>query len=363
MAVITYNLSIWMQLANFFFTLAGLSGDLLIIRLTLFTAYSFTFLNAALGGPLWGSVSNPGFLNTDIFIWGLIGMYVHGASLVCLFADERKIVLTKEEEALWRVFYRTGGLSALLFKTILCPHLEVVEFKDGEDIPTDDYFYVLYTGYVKLECMSKKGGKVLLERLLKSGDMFDLNHLDMFRDDNVLKGKPIICTSLNNTTLYRFTKVSMDKIAHHPLSKGVWQSLLIHNLSSVVEAYMDAESTNALVSSKGLTSAKIFQPLQPSEEPNPAFAGSRRALEGFALNHILFYIKTLFSPPTPFGGHPTGIRQTMLPTPKSDVDPLQMTKDESKRFERLPGVQEKTNEVMPEPVSKEGTRDEEEGRA
>ena len=148
----TFVLSIWMQLANFFFILAGLCGDLLIIRLTLFIGYFFLFLNSALGGPLWGSVSNPGVIIIDILIWGIIGMYVHGASLICLFVDERKIFLNENELAMWRVFYRTGGLSALLFKTILSPYLEVVEFSEGDNIPTEHHFYVLYTGHVKLEC-------------------------------------------------------------------------------------------------------------------------------------------------------------------------------------------------------------------
>jgi hypothetical protein len=106
----------------------------------------------------------------------------------------------------------------------------------------------------------------------------------------------------------------MNKIAHHPLSKGVWQSLLIHNLSSVVQKYMDTEQGDDKVSFNETDCHSIFQPLQSWEEPMSALAGSGKALLN-PLYHIWFSTRALFSPPTPFGGHPTGIRQTMLPAP------------------------------------------------
>lgn len=158
--------------------------------------------------------------------------------------------------------------------------------------------------------------------------MFDLNHLGMFNDDNVLKGKPIRCTSLNKTKLFRFSIENMGKIAHHPLSKGVWQSLLIHNLSSVVEAYMDNEATQRRLDESFCN--KIFQPLEEWEYPNQALAGSASALKS-PFRHIWHYAVVLFSPPTPFGGHPTGIRQTMLPAPRKDeaAEGTEMIKEEA----------------------------------
>jgi hypothetical protein len=168
-------LSIWVQLANVFFILAGIYGDLLVIRLFLFIAYMFLFLHAAMGGPLWNNLVNSGTVAVDGVCWSILGMYIHGSSLVCLIFDERAVQLSQDEEILWRLFYRTGGLSALLFKKIVAPHLEVVEFEAGVDIPVDNYFYVLYKGRVTLEIL--EDGKIVSERICRSGEMFDFKYL------------------------------------------------------------------------------------------------------------------------------------------------------------------------------------------
>lgn len=311
-------LSIWSQLASFQFVLAGLSGDLLIIRMCLLTAYCFLALDAALGGPFWGSLIRPGNILLDLLIWSAISIYIHGSSLITLFRDERKVHFKKDEEALWRVFYRTGGLSALLFKTIICPHLEVVEFEKGEKIPTDKYFYILYTGHVKLERFYANG-KVQYKRLVRSSEMFDVNHLGLFRKgNNILEGSYIECASLNKTKLYRFATKNMTKITCHPLAKGVWQSLLIHNLSSVVEDFVDHDTMCSRVSTAGdeeVTPAEIFHPLETWEEPKRVVAGSSYALER-PLGHLWYYSKMFFSPPMPFGGLPAGIRHTLLGAPR-----------------------------------------------
>jgi hypothetical protein len=168
-------LSIWVQLANVFFALAGIYGDLFVIRFLLFVAYFFLFLQAALGGPLWGSLINNGKVAVDGLVWSIIGMYIHGSSMVCLILDERKVDLTEDEDVLWRMFYRTGGLSALLFKKIVASHLEVVEFEANVDVPVDNYFYILYKGRVQLRIWEDE--KVITERICQSGEMFDFKLL------------------------------------------------------------------------------------------------------------------------------------------------------------------------------------------
>lgn len=137
MVGISTPLSIWMQIASMFFTLSGIHSDLLIIRFFLFLAYVMLFINAVTGSPLWPDVTNTGYIPIDGLFWSCAGLYVHGASLLNLILDERPVQLSDDEEALWRLFYRTGGLSAHLYKNIVSPYVKIVTFEPGQVIPTE----------------------------------------------------------------------------------------------------------------------------------------------------------------------------------------------------------------------------------
>jgi hypothetical protein len=300
-------LSFWMQLASFFFTMAGIHEDLLVIRFFLVMSYFMLFLNSVLGSPLWPHARSSGGIFVDTLLWSIIGLYVHGSSLICLILDERQVSLTDDEAALWRMFYRTGGLSGKLFKTIVAPHLEIVEFEAGEYIPTEDFFYIVYTGRVTLQVYGKDELKV--ERKTYSGEMFDLKHLGMFNEKSIFEIHRLHCTSETKSKLFRFSRVDMKKIAHHRLAKGVWQSLLINNLSfdsKFGESYCD----------------KFFDPLEDFEQPKEWASGSGTALKNPEL-HLYRYMCRSFSPPWPLGGHLTGLRQTLLnPPPQGRLPPL-----------------------------------------
>jgi hypothetical protein len=297
--VILTPLSFWMQLASFFFTLSGIHADLLVIRFFLVLSYLMLFMNSVLGSPLWPDARSSGGIFLDSLLWSIIGLYVHGSSLVCLMLDERQVSLTDDEAALWRMFYRTGGLSAKLFKTIVAPHLQIVEFEEGEKIPTDDFFYIVYTGQVTLRVYEKD--QIKIERKTFSGEMFDLKYLGMFNEKTIFEIHHLNCISETKSKLFRFNRLDMKKIAHHRLAKGVWQSLLINNLcfdTKFGESYCD----------------KFFDPLEVWELPKQWEAGSNSALKNPEM-HLLRYMCRSFSPPWPFGGHLTGLRQTLLTPP------------------------------------------------
>lgn len=97
----------------------------------------------------------------------------------------------------------------------------------------------------------------------------------------------------------------------HPLAKGVWQALLINNLSYVVESSLSSEKRS---SQAELHCDTIFRPLESWEQPKSSLAGSGKALAN-PLLHLVGYFQSSFSPPWPLKGHPTGIRQTQLPPP------------------------------------------------
>jgi hypothetical protein len=237
-------------------------------------------------------------------------MYVHGYSLVCLLLDERAVELNEEEAALWRMFYRTGGLSAKIFNTIVAPYLRVIEFEAGQEIPTEDYFYIVYTGRINLKVYEDE--KQMVERKSLSGEMFDLKDLNMFADNSYFSTHKIKTVTETHAKLFRFSRDDMKKIAHHRLAKGVWQALLINNLSFVVESYLEKDRYSTRYSETYCD--KIFDPLETWEQPTSWLSGSGTALKK-PLEHLVRYIHRSFSPAWPFGHHFTGIRQTLLPLP------------------------------------------------
>lgn len=334
-------LSIWFQIGNLFFTLSGIHGDLLVIRFFLFLAYLSLVINSILGSPLWdqpkGDVGS--VFAIDSFTWAALNLYVHGSSLVFLLLDERPVtIVDKRMAALWRLFYRTGGLSAKLFQTLLVPHVQVIKLVQGEIIPTDDFFYIIYTGRVHLKIAEEDCRFMRPYRVLRSGEMFDMAHLQMFGRNEKFFTEKITCRTLSDCILFRFSKNDLQYIAHHRFAKSIWQALLINNLSLVVEAYgqaMETEGTNNAItnldhhSASGEEIDRIFAPLEPWEEPTSHYAGSGKALYEIP-RHMARWMVHSFSPPWPFAGHVSGMRQTMLPPPPArpptDIMPDQQRK-------------------------------------
>jgi hypothetical protein len=305
-------LSLWIQLASFFFTLSGIHGDLLVIRFFLFLAYLMLLINDVLGSPLWPDVKSGRGISVDSLAWSIVGLYVHGASLVHFILDERPVKLSEEQEALWRMFYRTGGLSKRLFQTVVLPETEIVEFQPGDDVPTEDFFYILYRGNVRLRVYGEEH-ELKCERMLRSAEMFDIADLGLLDIDSIILKNQIQCASQTRSQLFRFSRRALKKIARNRYAKEIWQSLLISNLSFIVE-HDPNDSTIVPSDDRG----RVFEPLETWERPKQTLSGSGSALNR-PLSHLTGCISSSFSPPWPFGGHPTGIRQVLLPAPSRQV--------------------------------------------
>jgi len=307
-------LSIWVQLGSFFFLLSGLIGDLLLIRLFLFLAYIMLLVNALLGSPLWPKIMSIDQLTfaevaMDSFVWSILSLYVHGSSLVALIWDERPPKLTEDEAALWRMMYRSGGLSARLFQDIVVRHLDVVEVEAGDIVDTENYFFIIYRGRIELEV--SEGMKLSHSRVLSSGEMFDLKDLGLVRTDSIFDNSSVRCKALCASRLFQIRKDNLVKIARNPLSKSVFQALLINNLMYMVENYR--EVIQARQNDDNYRN-KIFDPLEKWEEPDPSKSGSGKTLQR-PLRHIWNGIRGSFGLPWPFARHPVGLRQTQLPPP------------------------------------------------
>jgi CRP-like cAMP-binding protein len=313
-------LSIWVQLANFFFMCSGLNGDLLVIRASLFLGYAMIFLNGVLGGPLWPAAANLGHLSVDGMVWAILGLYVHGSSLVCLLLDERSVRLGNDEAALWRLLYRTGGMSQKLFENDILPYLEVVRLCAGDTIETRGHFYIVYQGRVRLRVLGPDGS-IQEDRTKGAGEMFDFKHMDLLQSGSVFLDNEICCTAESSpVVLFRFRKEDMKQIANRRCSKSMWQALLINNLSNLVEQFIeDEKGVNGDGMFDGEETSKradrMFGPLQDFELPPPDAAGSGAAFSR-PLVHIWRSWQRGVHLPWPLGHHPTGIRQTQLAAPR-----------------------------------------------
>ena len=397
----TILLSIWVQIASLFFLLSGIHNDILVIRFYLYLAYTMLLVNACLGSPLWpnwivwGTTNDPNDddyndkvnennsytisfqkIAIDVLFWSVLSLYVHGASLVALLKDERHPQLTDDEAALWRMMYRTGGLSATLFQELVAKHLTIVEVSQGDSIPTQNHFYIIYHGRVKLQVL-EHNDLHLYSRVLLSGQIFDFNHLGFLSSvvdhSNTTPSSPssppssgswfeqttIRCKALSDTKLFCLPKEHMAKLSNHPCSKNVFQALLIQNLSFLVESWelTTTSSTNTSMNTKTTTTKtttttatatapppltttaattttaptismmpttpmtqaelychKIFQPLQAWEQPKRYLPGSGHALEN-PIEHLWKGMIGSLNLPWPFRKPPVGLRQTQLRPP------------------------------------------------
>eukprot|EP00980_Cylindrotheca_fusiformis_P001308 scaffold333_cov133-Cylindrotheca_fusiformis.AAC.34 len=299
---------------------ARLLGDLLLVRLFLFLAYTMLLLNTVLGSPVWPHLINmkeadwPSNFPLDSLVWAVLSLYVHGSSLIALILDERAVVLSDDEAALWRMMYRTGGLSARLFQDIVARHLKVVEVQEGELIDTNEFFFIIYSGRVEIDVL--EDDVHTHSRVLHSGGMFDLKTVGNATKHSIFENNSIRCKALSKAKLFQLRKDDLTKMSQNPQAKSVFQALLINNLMDVVEHYREISRRPQHSDSQY---NKIFQKLEDWELPDPPLSGSGKVLQR-PFRHLWDIAKGTFSLPWPFSTHPVGLRQTQLPAPPPRED-------------------------------------------
>jgi len=301
-------LGLWIQISSLFFFLAGIYSDLLLIRLFLVLANIFLLINGCLGSPLWPSLVNENSIQLDAIIWSALNIFVHLSSLIRLLLDERPVRLSDDEEALWRMFYRCGGLSKKIYQNTILSHFNVVQYKPGEELPTSTHFHILYRGTVQLNILER--GELRGISKGHSGQAFDFKDMELLYDATPFESGIIKVKALTHVTLFQFSKSSIRSIAH--TSKSIWQTLMIENLTRVVAKFIDPKLANAVLDDD--YRHPFFLPLEKWEEPGKLSAGSGRALQS-PFQHILATIHQSWALPWPFGQHPIGIRQMQLPEP------------------------------------------------
>ncbi|KAL7549647.1 hypothetical protein ACHAWF_016233, partial [Thalassiosira exigua] len=188
-----------------------------------------------------------------------------------LLLDEREVKLEEEtgEAPLWRMFYRSSGLSARLFKSILAKHMKVVEFGAGQEVPLDEYFYIVYTGEVMLKVVEKNLGETNV-RIAKSGHMFDIKHVShMICNKSIFENSDVQATCTKKTRMFGFRHDSLEIIAKNSLSKNIWQAILISGLSSTIETLSSTGGRGSYDGTKMVLEEPnhVFSPLESHEMP------------------------------------------------------------------------------------------------
>jgi CRP-like cAMP-binding protein len=305
--------SIWLQISSFSFFCAGNFSDLLIIRICLSSAYVFLFLNSALGAPLWPLLDLPDKIQIDGVAWAVLNLYVHLTTIYRLLRDEFPVKLSPDKEALWRMFYRTGGLSKTIFQKTVGDYCTVVTLKEGDDLSTDQYFYIVYTGTVKITVTDDNGATVS-SRQAQSGQLFDFRALGLLQDHHSLaKHRLKAVVAVSNVTLFSFPRDKIASIASHPSTRLMWKEILMENLLRIVQRYFDKRVKRGTPDGHEYLNP-IFLPLERWEQPDPLRAGSESAMKTpFA--HIFASAQWSFAPPWPFKGPPMGLRHTQLLAP------------------------------------------------
>jgi hypothetical protein len=325
--------SIWQQISFFFFFSSGVFNDLLVLRVALTVAYTLLLLSGIMGFPSWSnSFKWSGNISVDTIVWSALNVFLHGTGVIRIYYDERGVDLTDDQAMLWRYIYRHSGLSKAQFLGLICPSLHVLKFAKGQVLPTDGMFYIIRDGVVDAEVAHTTSG-VNHNFRMYSGEMFPLQHMyiDYMPQQNVFirtTFKPIAATAV---TVYGVPKQTLKDLSKNHETKDAWMGLLIASLAEIAERpyarqnWMDILSggETVAVSEDRLASQRspLFNPLQPSEEPEPLLAGSTKALSRpFA--HLWKYCKLSVYIPWPFGAWPIGLRHSLHPPTDPDAEKL-----------------------------------------
>src|SRR5947209_4599140 len=114
--------SIYAQLASFFFLLAAIFSDILLIRFCLVMGNLLLMINGSLGLPIWpNAISNPFHVAIDVLVWSTLAFCLHLFALTMLIRDERAVKRfpSDDNESLYQYFSNRTGICRRDFIIIL----------------------------------------------------------------------------------------------------------------------------------------------------------------------------------------------------------------------------------------------------
>ena len=232
----------WIQLLNFFFFLAALFNDVLLIRLSLGGGFLFLMINALTGSPLLPNVAYATDANGDVpialdgFIWAAVTGFFHYYFIYYLLRDERDVKLeSPEHEAVWRFFYRRSGMRRLEFLEVV-RHAEFLDFQAGESIVDSahsvQYFHLVIEGLVHLETVYNDVPSPDVK--LHSGDFFDLEVGNVFGVRLGFESDAFEARAETKCRIMRWSFEEMNRMASHcaPAVASFWRNMLLYTMAN-----------------------------------------------------------------------------------------------------------------------------------
>ncbi|CAB9518224.1 expressed unknown protein [Seminavis robusta] len=281
------------------FLFSSATSDLLVMRLLIQFGWGCFLLPC-----IPTNLSEP-ICWTGIF-WPVINLYINGCALLRLLMDEKPVHMKEEEEALWRVFYRLGGVSKMIFYHVVARNMEVVHYNPDDDMPTSEYLFIVYRGSCHVEIRDSKE-KVIRDFTAASLVMFDLKHMDLLHGQKKDTYR-MQATCKTHVTALRFPLHVVKEMTHTASVKGAWQNLLIENLSSISLDRYRREGVCPIAVDP------LFAPLEDWEVPDASSPGSGLVPQK-PFSHLWAMIRKHYSLPWPFGEIPVGLRHIGLPAP------------------------------------------------
>ena len=315
--------SIYLQFSSFNFFMSGLFGDLLCLRFFLSWAYFWLLVNALTGFPNWYELFNTNvfILHWDVIVWSTVTFYVHFSKFLGIVLNERKVQsLPPESLPLYRMLYRNGGLSELLFQQFVWPRFELIEINKGDLLVDDENsMYLILEGTASANITLHGKTQILL---LGSGEAIHIKHLHLFRqaaECEAFAEQTVHAVALTPMKLYKCRPDDMQAIARQPQTKQAYHGLLIFILTRIAERAIlqerDMDHYNHSIRARRPQEwHAAFLPLPPWEEPDFRNAGSGKALE-HPLWHFGVALQRSFRPPYPFIRWIPGLRHSGLPAP------------------------------------------------
>jgi len=295
--------------------MSGLFGDILCLRFFLSGAYFWLFVNAVTGFPNWNELFHKEvfILHIDVLLWTTVTLYTHATKFIGIVLNERKVDLPIESMPLYRMMYRNGGLSELLFRQFVWPRFGLTHLKKGDKIEDDgESLYIILEGTASANITLKGRTK---EIALGSGEVIHVKGLNIFKQaqcEAFAEQTVHAVVSSESMRVYRCSREDMDAIARQPQTKQAYQGLLIFVLTRISERAILQNVDIPSNPSTGLHPA--FLPLEDWEEPDPMNSGSGKALD-FPIQHFVTSLRRSYRPPYPMIKWIPGLRHSTLPAP------------------------------------------------
>jgi hypothetical protein len=240
--------NIYAQLASFFFLMAAVFTDLLLLRFCLVVANAMLVVASALGFPLWPDYIAPG-VAIDSLVWASLALTLHIWAFIRLLLDERplKPFEDADDEALFQYFNARSGIIRSDFLGIL-ERAEWVRVPEaGRLIPCDDQLYVIVEGAIegRIKGWKRRPEHVpdhqdVEEIVIGSGELFDLSHANLF-------GMPIgfynegfeARTLLPNALLASWSTEALEEFGFRspPIVSSAWKNLVAFAVADVAQRH------------------------------------------------------------------------------------------------------------------------------